>query len=128
MAMPGAESPFLACTIGQNGYTRRMIVALLAAILAAQLYTLWRIEKLMSTGTTAAQALSDLQAQVTAQTTVEASAITLIQSLAAQITAANGVSPAAVEAVVAQFQTSATALAAAVTANTAAAPPATKTA
>ena len=71
---------------------------------------------------TSAQALSDLQAQVAAQTTVEQSAVTLIQSLAAQITAANGVSPAAVEAVVAQFQTSAAALAAAVTANTPAAP------
>ena len=76
----------------------------------------------MGSSVTAAQALSDLQAQVTAQTTVEQSAITLIQSLAAQITAANGVSPAAVEAVVAQFQSSASALAAAVTANTPAAP------
>ena len=71
---------------------------------------------------TAAQALSDLQAQVAAQTTVEQSAITLIQQLAAAVTAANGVSPAAVEAVIAQFKTSATALASAVTANTPAAP------
>lgn len=75
-------------------------------------------EEIMSTGVTAAQALSDIQAQVAAQTTVEQSAITLIQALSDQLTAAAGVSPAAVEAVVAQFQAQAQALAAAVTANT----------
>lgn len=72
----------------------------------------------MSTGVTAAQALSDLQAQVAAETTVEQSAITLINGLSAQLTAAQGVSPSAVEAVIAQFQASAANLAQAVTLNT----------
>lgn len=74
--------------------------------------------KLMSAGVTAAQALSDLQAQVAAETTVEQSAITLINGLAAQLAAAQGVSPSAVEAVIAQFQASAANLANAVTLNT----------
>lgn len=74
--------------------------------------------KIMSTGVTAQQALSDLQAKVAAETTVQQSAITLLQQLASQVSAANGVSPAAVEAVVAQIQSNIDNLAGAVTANT----------
>jgi hypothetical protein len=61
-----------------------------------------------------------LVAQVTANTTVEGSAITLIQGLAAQL-AANP-TPAQVSALSSQLKTSADALAAAITANTPAAP------
>ena len=66
-------------------------------------------------------ALAALQAQVAQNTTVEASAVTLIQGLAAQITAA-GTDPAALAALTTSLNTSATALAAAITANTPAAP------
>jgi len=65
--------------------------------------------------------LKALTAQVTANTDAEASAITLIQGLAAQIAAASG-DQAAVDALAAQLKTSATALAAAIVANTPAAP------
>jgi hypothetical protein len=60
-----------------------------------------------------------LVAQVTADTTVEASAITLIQAIAAKL--ASNPTPAQVTALSAQLSASATALAAAVTANTPAA-------
>lgn len=75
-------------------------------------------EEIMSTGVTAAQALSDIQAGVANETTVEQSAITLLTQLTNQITQANGVSPAAVEAVVAQIQSNIANLANAVTLNT----------
>lgn len=68
--------------------------------------------------------LSALQNEVANNTTVEASAITLIQGLAAQITAA-GTDPAKLAAIVTQLSTNDTQLAAAVAANTPAAPPAT---
>jgi pyridoxine 5'-phosphate synthase PdxJ len=64
-----------------------------------------------------ALSLDALTAQVAANTTVEQSAITLINGLAAQITAAAG-DPAKVSALADQLKTSATALAAAITANT----------
>jgi hypothetical protein len=57
-----------------------------------------------------------LTAQVAASTTVEASAVTLIQGIAAQL--AGNPSAAAVTALSAQLSSSATALAAAVAANT----------
>lgn len=68
----------------------------------------------------------DLQASVAADTTVEQSAITLLQGLSAQLTAAlaaaaNGDS-AALPALKAQIDANAAALAAAITANTPAAP------
>ena len=65
--------------------------------------------------------LTALTAQVTASTTVEASAITLLQSLSTLLTA-NANNPAAITALAAQLNTSSTALAAAITANTPAAP------
>ena len=64
--------------------------------------------------------LAALTAQVTQNTTVEQSAITLIQGLAAQLVA-NANDPAAIAALAASLNTSATSLAAAVTANTPAA-------
>ena len=68
-------------------------------------------------------ALDDLTAQVAANTTVEASAVTLIQGLAAQLAAA-GTDPAKLASLQASLKTSADSLAAAITANTPAAPPA----
>lgn len=65
--------------------------------------------------------LTSLQAQVEQTTTVEQSAVTLIQGIAAQLTAAQG-DPAAVQAIIAQLNRSATSLAAAIAANTPAAP------
>ena len=62
-----------------------------------------------------------LQAEVANNTTVEQSAITLIQGLGAAITAA-GTDPAALASLVSTLQANDTALAAAITANTPAAP------
>ena len=64
--------------------------------------------------------LTALTAQVTANTDVEASAVVLIQQIAAQLLAASG-NQAAVDALAAQLKSSADALAAAVVANTPAA-------
>jgi hypothetical protein len=64
--------------------------------------------------------LDALTAQVAAQATVEQSAITLINGIAARVQAAAG-DPVAVAALVTQLQTSASALSAAVLANTPAA-------
>jgi hypothetical protein len=61
--------------------------------------------------------LTALTAAVTQNTTVEASAVTLIQGLAAQISA-NLTDPVALASLTNQLNTSATALAAAITANT----------
>lgn len=70
--------------------------------------------------------LDALTAQVAQNTSVEASAVTLIQGLAAQLAAA-GTDPAKLSALQSQLNTSATALAAAITANTPAAPAAPST-
>jgi|GEM_PF-6842707 len=79
------------------------------------------IEGLKTTLMDANTALTDLQAQVAAETTVTASAITLINGIPALL-AAQGVSPDQVEAVAQSLKTQSDALAAAVTANTPAAP------
>ena len=73
--------------------------------------------------TTVSANLAALEAQVAQSISVEASAVTLIQGIAAQLAAAlaSG-TDAALPALVAQLNTSATALAAAVSANTPAAP------
>jgi hypothetical protein len=82
----------------------------------------------MSTAATD-QNFANLQAAVTAETTVEASAVTLIDGFAAQlaaaIAAANNGDSAALPALQAQIAASSATLAAAVTANTPAAPAAT---
>lgn len=67
------------------------------------------------------QALADLQAQVAQNESTEESAVTLIQGLAAQITAA-GTDPVALKALTDGLNKSASDLAAAITANTPAAP------
>ena len=65
------------------------------------------------------QNLQDLMNQVAQNTSVEGSAVTLIQGIAAQLTAALANSDsAALPALTAQLSTSANALAAAITANT----------
>ena len=80
---------------------------------------------LMATSKTTAQAFADLQAQVTANTNTENSALQLINGIAAQLKTAiaNGASPDEIEALVTQLQASASPLAAAVAANTATPPP-----
>lgn len=65
-------------------------------------------------------AIDDLTAQVTENTTVEGSAVQLLNNLSA-IIAANASNPAALAALSTQLKTSADALAAAITANTPAA-------
>jgi len=65
--------------------------------------------------------LTALHAEVERQTTVEQSAITLIQGIAAALAAAAGDQPA-IDALTAQLSASADALAASVAANTAPAP------
>ena len=67
--------------------------------------------------------LQELADQVTKNEAVEASAVTLIQGLAAKITAA-GTDPAALKTLTDGLNSSASALASAITANTPAAPPA----
>jgi hypothetical protein len=68
-------------------------------------------------------AIEDLTAQVAQNTSVDESAVTLIQGLAAQIAAA-GTDPAKLAALQTNLKASADKLAAAVAANTPAAPPA----
>jgi hypothetical protein len=80
-----------------------------------------KLDILISQGVQTMADLSALTAQVTANTTVEQSAITLINGLAAQITAA-GTDPTKLASLVSQLNTSATALSAAVAANTVAGP------
>ena len=65
--------------------------------------------------------LDDITNAVAAEQTVEASAITLLNQLAAEVAAAAN-DPAKIQAIVTQIQTNAATLAAAVTANTPAAP------
>jgi hypothetical protein len=85
-----------------------------------------RIEAILKELSYMSSQLTALQAQVAQNTSVEASAATLILGLASQlsaaIAAANNGDTAALPALQQELQTSANALAAAVTANTAAAP------
>lgn len=67
--------------------------------------------------------LADIQAKLAAETTVEASVIALLQTLSADLKAAiAGNDPVALQAVADQIDQNSAALAAAVTANTPAAP------
>jgi preprotein translocase subunit YajC len=93
-----------------------ILLILTIAILATSLQHYRQGRKLMS-------ALTDLQAAVTAETTVVASAVTLINGLAAQIASAVAANDSvALEALSTQLTASSAALSAAVTANTPAAP------
>lgn len=97
--------------------TLATIVAKLDAVLGAQKIEQTEIIKMT-------QELTDLIAQVKANTDVEASAVQVITGLAAQIVSLKD-DPAAIAALGAQLKTSADALGAAITANTpAVAPPA----
>lgn len=82
-----------------------------------------QLAALITQGAINMAAIDDLTTQVAENTTVEGSALTLIQGFAAQLAAA-GTDPVALAALTTQLTTSATALAAAVAANTPAAPPA----
>jgi hypothetical protein len=101
---------------------------LLQQVLANQVVILANQAKGANTMSAISDAVAALQTQVTQQTTVEQSAITLIQGIAAQLTAAlansadDTAAVAAVAAVNQTLQTSAAALAAAVAANTTPAP------
>jgi hypothetical protein len=96
---------------------------LVSAQLQQILVILKDIENKMATSSSA---LADLQAQVAQSTSVEQSALTLINGLVAELTAA-GNNPAAIEAAVTQLKNSASTLAAAVAANTTPAPTPTPT-
>jgi peptidoglycan hydrolase CwlO-like protein len=85
---------------------------------------LQKLQILQETLNTMAADLTALTAQVAQNTSVVNSALTLIQGLAAEITAAQG-DPAALAAIVSQLNSSDTALAVAVAANTPAAAPTT---
>jgi hypothetical protein len=82
---------------------------------------LHKLDRLLTFAEREKMTLDELQLQVTQNTTVEASAITLIQGLAAQLAAA-AQDPVKVQALADELNASATALAAAVTANTPAVP------
>lgn len=81
------------------------------------------LTKILTKDTQIMAAIDDLTTQVAANTTVEGSAVTLINGLAAQLKAA-GTDPVKLAALQASLKTSAADLAAAITANTPAAPPA----
>ena len=100
--------------------SRKRIEDKLDAILNNQFNILKGIERM-------ALDISKLQAAVAAETTVEQSAVTLIGTLAGEIqtlinASGNTVDPAALQALVDQMTASQASLAAAVTANTPAAP------
>jgi chromosome segregation ATPase len=81
-----------------------------------------QIDTLIQKDSAMSAALDALTAQVTQNTTVEGSAVTLIQNIAAQLQAAlNNNDDAALQNLTTELNTSATALAAAITANTPAA-------
>ena len=75
------------------------------------------VKELLLQGKSIMAVLDDLTAQVAQNTTVEGSAITLIQNIAAALAAA-GTDPAKLADLQAQLKTSADSLAAAITANT----------
>lgn len=105
------------------------VVALLVVLILLNIAILFLLNsiikgerKQMSTTNTA---LAALQEQVAQNTSIEESAVTLIEGLAAQIAAA-GTDPAALAALTASLQTSAADLAKAIAANTPAQPPVTQ--
>jgi hypothetical protein len=81
-----------------------------------------KLDKLLQGANVIMADLSELTAEVTRNTSVEQSALTLIQGLAAQIAAA-GTDPVKLKALQVQLTANDDALAAAIAANTPAAPP-----
>lgn len=96
-------------------------VALLIVVLGLVAEMRWQVARLLKKDVKFMAAIDDLTAAVTADTTVEQSAITLINNIAAQLAAA-GTDPAKLSALTTTLQTNSAALAAAVAANTAPAP------
>lgn len=86
------------------------IAILATSILLLLIFLTFKIYKLMGD-------VTNLQTAVEAETTIDASVITLLNGFAAQLQAANG-DQSAIDAVVATMKTNAANLAAAVTANT----------
>lgn len=86
-------------------------------LLLGQIHLSRRLRKVMAT-------LADIQAKVAAETTVEQSAITLLQELSQQLkdALANGADPATLQAIADNLDQNNANLAAAITANTPAAP------
>ena len=101
-----------------------MTIFLLCVIIVLQGFIIYQNRRISMSTAPLPQDVLDLQAAVAQETTVEQSAITLLSSLSAQLTAALASSnpTAAVEAVVATMNANQAALAAAITANTPAAP------
>ena len=83
---------------------RREMLWLLATVLAIGLLNFLQGRKIIMSQTSAAQALADLQAQATATGNSINAAIALLNSLAAQVAAGQGVSASDIEAVVGTLQ------------------------
>lgn len=96
-----------------------MLLAALIAFALAFIFAYWRITARLDRNMALLDALT---AQVAATTTVEQSAVTLIQGIAAQLSAAAG-DPVAVQALADQLKAATDPLAAAIAASTPAAPP-----
>jgi predicted RNA-binding Zn ribbon-like protein len=98
-----------------------ILACLLVCVMAGELYIIFQIDRLIKKGAGITMTLDELQVQVTENTSLEQSAITLIQGIAAQLAAA-AQDPAKIQALSDQLNASADALAAAIQANTPAVP------
>jgi len=108
----------------EGDFKRLWIIFATQIIILLVLSSLWgKVDNLEGKEEDEMATLNDLQNEVTALTTVEESAEALISGLSAQLKAA-GTDPAAIQKVIDDLDAGKTALAAAVTANTPAAPPA----
>jgi D-serine deaminase-like pyridoxal phosphate-dependent protein len=98
---------------------------MLAQVLRYELSLAKTLQAITSQGEKIMSTFADLQTAVTNETTVEASVITLLNGISAQLAAAlaAGGSPTQIQAVIDQVNANAAAAAAAVTANTPAAKP-----
>jgi hypothetical protein len=101
--------------------TNSQLLAALNAIATVQARQTATLAAILTQGKTIMASVADVQADVTAQTTVIGSAVTLLQGLSAQLAAA-GTDPAALDAIKASLDANTAALAAAVVANTPGAP------
>jgi hypothetical protein len=101
--------------------TNSQLLAALNAIATVQARQTATLAAILTQGKTLMTSVADVQADVTAQTTVIGSAVTLLQGLSAQLAAA-GTDPAALDAIKASLDANTAALAAAVVANTPGAP------
>jgi hypothetical protein len=97
------------------------IPTMLASILAGQKAQSAQLTALLAQGSKIMATVADVQADVTSQTTVIGSAVTLLQGLSAQLAAA-GTDPVALQAIKDSLDSNTASLAAAVVANTPGAP------